>query len=163
MATTHAADAATVQATLDELDAAIKVRDTGRIVACFAEDATLQVVQGTYRGKAAITRFFDWNWEILRSIEYHDTGRGLQVYGAVAVYEGTMRGVSYDGASFETPTLAVYEFNDAGKITRTVQMFNQWSLVRQSAPQATGLFGPVFRWFVGRTDDAMSKGLPVPS
>jgi len=42
-------------------------------------------------------------------------------------------------------------------------MFYQWSLVKQSAPQATGPIGPIFRWFVGRTDEAMSKGLPAPS
>ena len=42
-------------------------------------------------------------------------------------------------------------------------MFYQWSLVKQGAPQATGPIGPTFGWFVGRTDEAMSKGLPAPS
>ena len=56
MTTTHAPSEAAIQATLEQVTSAVRARDTEGLVACFAEDAVLEVVHGTYRGKAAIAR-----------------------------------------------------------------------------------------------------------
>ena len=97
MTTTHAPSEAAIQATMEELAAATRARDTTALMACFAEDAVLEGVGGTYRGKAAIARSFDWTWEMLPKLEYHDVGMGMRIVDSMAVYEGVMTAVNADG------------------------------------------------------------------
>ncbi|MGB9375546.1 MAG: nuclear transport factor 2 family protein [Jiangellales bacterium] len=163
MTTTHAPSEAAIQATMEQVTASVRARDTKGLVACFAENAVLEVVHGTYRGKAEIARSFDWTWQMLPKLEYRDAGMGMRIVDSMAVYEGVMKAVNADGTNLEALTLSTYEFDDDAKITRFVQVYNQWSLVQQAADQMTGLMGPLFRWFVRTTDAEMRKGLPAAS
>jgi hypothetical protein len=124
---------------MEQVTAAVRERDTKGLVACFAEDAVLEVVHGTFRGKAEIARSFDWTWQMLPKLEYRDVGMGMRILDSMAVYEGVMVAVSADGTRLEALTLSTYEFNQNGKITRLVQVYNQWSAVQQSADQMSGL------------------------
>jgi hypothetical protein len=161
MTTTHAPSEAAIQGTMERVTAAVKARDTEGLVACFAEDGVLQVVHGTYRGRAEIARSFDWTWQMLPTLEYRDVGMGMRIVDSMAVYEGVMMAVNADGTRLGALTLSTYEFDDQAKITRFVQVYNQWSVVQQAADQMTGLMGPLFRWFVRSTDAEMRKGLPA--
>jgi len=163
MTTTHAPSEAAIQATMEELAAATRARDTTALMACFAEDAVLEGVGGTYRGKAAIARAFDWLWEMLPTLEYRDVGMGMRVVDSIAVWESMMTAVNADGARLEVLNLETYEFDDDAKITRYVQVFNQWPLLRQGADQMTGLKGTLFRWFVRSVDAELHKGRPTAS
>ena len=163
MTTTHAPSEAAIQATMEELAAATRARDTTALMACFAEDAVLEGVGGTYRGKAVIARAFDWLWEMLPTLEYYEVGMGMRVVDSIAVWESMMTAVNADGARLEVLNLETYEFDDDAKITRYVQAFNQWPLLRQGADQMTGLKGTLFRWFVRSVDAELHKGRPTAS
>lgn len=149
-----------VRATLEKFMAAQEARDIAAVIECFADDAVVESVQGTFRGKEAIASRSEWEFKTLREVRYEPRGVGDVIRGSISVFEGMMRGTSSDGYDFEIPVLVVSEFDESGKITRQSSLVNEWTLVKQAASQMSGLSGAFYRLFVGRIDSEMHKGVP---
>lgn len=160
---TQVPEEAAVRATLEKFMAAQEARDIAPLIECFADDAVVESVQGTFRGKNAIASRSEWEFKTLREVTYEPRGVGHQICGSMSVFEGVMRGTNADGYDFEAPVLVLSEFDESGKITRMSSLFNEWTLVKQAATQLSGLGGAFYRLFTGRIDSEMHKGVPTQS
>ena len=83
----------------EEFRSASQDRDVERMLALFADDAQVTMAPGTFRGKAAIRKFFEWETRMAPVATSKDTGLGLAVVGRSVVWEcqvsETVQGVPY--------------------------------------------------------------------
>jgi hypothetical protein len=72
---------------VEDYRAAYLARDAGGMLALFADDAELTAAPGTFRGKAAIGKFFAWDARVSPAATICDTGLGVLVVGRSVVWE----------------------------------------------------------------------------
>jgi len=97
-------------------NAATETKDVETILSFCLEDATLEVPEGSFEGKAEIGRY--WKWQL-------DQGEKLC---AVHLIEGNMP----DGSKWATPVACIYNFTN-GRIQSHRICFDRLSLARQAA------------------------------
>ena len=72
---------------IEDYRTAYQDRDVERMLTLFADDAELTAAPGTFRGKAAIRKFFEWDARISPAATIRDTGLGVLVVGRSVVWE----------------------------------------------------------------------------
>lgn len=151
-----------IRRSVEEYLAAYEARDLDRLLALFADDAELTVAPGTFRGKDAIRRLYEWDAELSPTVSVRDRGSGVLVSGHVAACEH-VTSATYEGIPYEEPAAKVFEFDDAGKIRRLSSYYDKLALIDQIAARYPGVKGRVFRALTGYLVAQGSKGLDVPS
>lgn len=72
---------------VEDLRSAYQDRDIGRMLALFAGDAEVIAAPGTFWGKTAIRKFFEWDAQTCPAATIRDTGLGVLVVGRPVVWE----------------------------------------------------------------------------
>jgi SnoaL-like protein len=72
---------------VEEYRAAFQARDVDGMLELFADDAELTAAPGTFRGKAAIRRFLQWDARVSPAATIRDTGLGVLIVDRSAVWE----------------------------------------------------------------------------
>jgi len=145
-----------------EYVAAYEKRDIDGIMALYADGAELTLEEGTFRGKDAIRRVFEWDAKLSPTAQVRDSGIGLLVSGNVAVSERVIS-ASAEGIPYEEPTATIYEFDDDGLIRRHVSYYDKLALMHQIALRYPGIRGRIFRRMTGYLVAQGRKGLDVPT
>jgi SnoaL-like domain len=71
----------------EEFRIASQDRDVERMLALFADDAEVTMAPGTFRGKAVIRKFFEWEVRMALVATSCDAGLGMVVVGRSVVWE----------------------------------------------------------------------------
>lgn len=152
---------AKVRAAHEEFSAASAARDPERITACFADDAEMLALQGTFHGIDAIRGYYDWICDLLPRHTFAERGLGLRVIGSVVLYEGVQSGTDEHGSSFsDVPIMCVWEYDENAKIKRLAVYSDRWPIIQQSTDQMHGPMGFFARGFTKRVDESITEGLP---
>jgi ketosteroid isomerase-like protein len=147
-----------IRNTVEEYLAAYEARDLDRLIALFADDAELTVAPGTFRGKGAVRRFFEWDAELSPAVSVRERETGVLVSGHVAACEH-VTSATYKGIPYEEPAVKVFEFDDAGKIRRLRSYYDKLALIHQIAAGYPGLRGRAYRALTGYLVALGRKGL----
>jgi hypothetical protein len=101
------------------------------MLALFANDAEVTMAPGTFRGKAAIRKFFEWEMRMAPVATSNDTGLGMVLVGRSVVWECQISAM-VQGVSHTT---------DAVRILRSVRDFarKEWPL--RGSPADVGRLG----------------------
>jgi ketosteroid isomerase-like protein len=146
----------------EEFRSASHDRDVERMLALFADDAEATMAPGTFRGKAAIRRLFEWEARMSPAVERKDTGLGMVVVGRSVVWEyqasETAKGVPYT-----TDAVAILEFDDTGLIRRYRAYYDKLAVMEKVASGMSGISGWVARALVGFLVAQGRKGLDTSS
>jgi uncharacterized protein (TIGR02246 family) len=162
-ASTAVVSAEVINQALDRLGAALEALDADGTADCFAEDAEMVQLHGTFRGRDAIRGFFAWSFALATDVHFEERGFGRQVAPPFVYLEAVESLTMTDGTTYSVPLLGVGEFNESGEITRWVRSSDRWSIVVQGARQMSGPLGVYFRWFLHQIDQSMTKGMPTPA
>lgn len=143
---------------VEEYVAAYEARDVDRLLAMFADDAELTVAPGTFRGKEAIRRLFEWDAQLSPTATVRDAGIGVLVSGRTAVCERVIS-ERYHGIPFQEEAASIVEFDDAGKIRRMRSYYDKLDIMDQIASRYPGISGKLFRRMTGYLVAQGRKGL----
>lgn len=145
------------------LGAAVEALDADATADCFADDAELVQLQGTFRGKDAIRDYFTWSFSLVTRVRVEEAGFGRQVAPPFVFLEAVESLTMTDGTTYRVPLLIAGEFDSSGKISRWVRTSDRWTIVLQAAQQMRGPQGAFSRWFLRQIDQVMAKGMPRPA
>lgn len=153
----------TIRATLDEQLAAIRNLDAEQAAACYADDAEVVTVAGTFSGKDEILEYFRWLFETSTQIDVEPFGFGSRIVDHMVIREERQRYHFTNGHVDEFPAMLVFEYDDEGRITRSASYFDRLVMVREESKQARGLTGFTMRAIVNAAEGAMARGVPAHS
>jgi ketosteroid isomerase-like protein len=132
------------------------------MLALFADEAQVTMAPGTFRGKAAIRKFFEWETRTAPVATSKDTGLGLAVLGRSVVWEchvsETVQGVPYT-----TDAVRILDFDDAGLIRRYRSYYDKLDVMEKIALGMSGVYGWVARALIGYLVAQGKKGLGTSS
>ena len=132
----------------EEFRSASQDRDVERILALFADDAQVTMAPGTFGGKAAIRKFFEWETRMAPVAASKDAGLGMAVVGRSVVWEcqvsETIRGVPHT-----TDAVRILDFDDAGLIRRYRSYYDKLAEMEKIASGMSGVYGWVARVLIG--------------
>lgn len=137
---------------------AYQARDVDRMLALFADDAELTAAPGTFRGKEAIRRFFEWDVRLSPTASVRRTGIGVLVAGQTAVTESVISETA-EGIPYEVPSVAVFEFDGDNRIRRLRSYYDKLAIMDQVASGYPGLKGRFFRKQIGYLVALGTRGL----
>lgn len=152
---------AEIRETIAEYVAAYEARDIDRLLTFYSDDAVFTFAPGTFRGKDAIRKVFEWDARLSPKAGVRDRGIGLLVSGRTAVAERTIF-LTYEGIPYEEVGATIYEFDDDGLIRRQVSYYDKLALMHQIASRYPGIQGRALRWLTGYLVAQGSKGLDAP-
>jgi hypothetical protein len=147
-----------VQEVVSRFEAAYAARDVDTIVDLFAENGDVRMAPGTFTGKAAIRRVFEWDVRVSPRTSSRKSGVGMIVHGNVAVSECVLE-QAYEGIPCTFPAVTVFELNEAGKIEHVRAYYEKLSIIQQVASRYPGLKGWFFRRIVSLVAGQVDKGL----
>lgn len=145
-----------------EFRSAFEDRDVERILALFADDAEATMAPGTFRGKAAIRRLFEWEVRLSPAVTVKDTGLGTVVAGRSVVSERQVSETA-EGVPYTTDAVTILEFDDAGLIRRYRSYYDKLAVMEQIASGLPGVRGRFARTLIGYLVALGSKGLDTSS
>jgi ketosteroid isomerase-like protein len=128
---------------------ALRNRDVEKAVSFFADDATMVVPEGTFKGKENVRRRVAWFLQQWSHLEV--TEKELILDGNRAAYEYVIEGITREGKR-QFPGIAIYAFGN-GKVQEVHDYYDRLSIAHQSAK------GWAARRIVGSVIEQMEKGL----
>jgi ketosteroid isomerase-like protein len=143
---------------LEEYRAAYERRDRAALLDFFADDAVMTLAPGAFRGREGVAAVFDWDLRDTSSARLRPLGVGLLVKGNVAVRE-VVFAATWKGIRYEYPNLAVFEFDDDGKIRAYRSYYDKLGIEQRIAAQFPGIQGWLFRLMVNRLVREGEKGI----
>ena len=143
---------------LEEYRIAYERRDRQALLDFFADDAVMILAPGAFRGREGVTAVFDWDLHDTSTVRIRPLGVGLLVKGTVAVREVVFV-ATWKGIRYEYPNLAVFEFDDAGKIRAYRSYYDKLGIQQRIAAQFPGIQGWLFRLMVNRLVREGEKGI----
>ena len=143
-----------------EYVSAYEARDIDRLMELFADDAEVTLAPGTFRGKQAIRKVFEWDAKLSPTASVRDRGVGLLVSGRTAVAERVIL-LTYKGIPYEEEVTTIVEFDDHGLIRRWRSYYDKLALMHQIASRYPGIQGRIFRRVTGYLVAQGRKGLDV--
>jgi ketosteroid isomerase-like protein len=149
-----------IRAKVDEYVAAYESRDIERLMALFADDAEVTLAPGTFRGRVAIRKLYEWDAKLSPTARVRDSGIGVLVSGRTAVCERVIS-LTYEGIPYEEEAATIFEFDDAGLIRRQRSYYDKLELMDRIASGYPGLQGRIFRRMIGYLVAQGRKGLDV--
>lgn len=147
---------------VEDFRAAYQARDVGGMLALFADDAELTAAPGTFRGKAAIGRFFEWDARISPAATIHDMGLGVLVIGRSVVWERQVLETA-EGVPFREEAVTIMEFGDDGLIRRYRSYYDKLAVMEQITAGMSGAYGWFAKKLVGYLVALGKKGLDTSS
>lgn len=146
---------------VEHLRTAYQDRDIDRLLTLFADDAELSAAPGTFRGKAAVRQFFEWDAQVSPTALIRDTGLGVLIAGRTVVWERQILETT-EGVPFQEEAVTILEFDDAGLIQRYRSYYDKLQVMEQITAGLPGLYGCFARGLVGYLVGLGKKGLPTP-
>ena len=146
----------------EEFRSASEDRDVERMLALFADDAEATMAPGTFRGKAAIRKLFEWEVRLSPVATSKDTGLGMVVVGQSVVWERQVSETA-EGVSYTTDAVTILGFDDSGLIRRYRSYYDKLAVMEQIASGMSGIYGLFARALVGYLVALGKKGLDTPS
>lgn len=143
---------------LEEYRAAYERRDRAALLGFFADDAVVTLAPGAFRGREGVAAVFDWDLRDTSRVRLRPLGVGLLVQGNVAVREVVFEAV-WKGIRYEYPSLAVFEFDDDGKIRTYRAYYDKLGIAQRIAARSPGIQGRVFRFVVDRLVHEGERGI----
>lgn len=113
---------------------------------------------GTFRGKAAIRKLFEWEVRLSPVATSHDTGLGMVVVGRSVVWERQVQEMA-EGVPYTTDAVTILEFDDAGLIRRYRSYYDKLAVMEQITSGLPGIYGWLARKLVGYLVALGKKGL----
>ncbi len=147
---------------VEEYRTAFQARDVGGMLALFADDAELTAAPGTFRGKAAIRKFLQWDARVSPVATIHDTGLGVLIVGRSAVWERQVLETA-EGVPFREDAVTILEFDDAGLILRYRSYYDKLRVLDQITSGMSGIYGWFANKLVGYLVALGKKGLDTSS
>lgn len=144
-----------------QLRDAYQARDVERLMGLFADDAELTWATGTFRGKEAIRKVFEWDVRLSPTAVVRPAGVGVIVSDHTIVSERVVN-LTAEGIPYEERAVTVLEIDDAGLIRRMRSYYDKLAIMHQVASGYPGLRGRAFRSLTGFLVRLGSKGLEVP-
>jgi ketosteroid isomerase-like protein len=93
-----------------ELDEALEAGDLDRVIACFAEDCTVELLGVRLDGHAGVRRWLDWVFAHVESLEF--SPRVITVDGDVFIEEFGVTGTLASGHRLESQWAEVLTYRD---------------------------------------------------
>jgi hypothetical protein len=137
---------------------AYEARDVDAILALFADDGEFTAAPGTFRGKAEVRRFLEWDATLSPTTMVRDTGVGVVVAGHTAVWERIIS-LSYKNVPYEEYSVAIVEFDDDAHITAFRSYYDKLNVLDQITSGLPGVYGWFMSKLVGMLVSAATKGL----
>jgi ketosteroid isomerase-like protein len=147
---------------VEDYRTAYQARDVGGMLALFADDAELTAAPGTFRGKAAIRKFLEWDARVSPAAAIHDTGLGVLVVGRSVVWERQVLETA-EGVPFREDAVTILEFDDAGLIRRYRSYYDKLRVLDQITSGMSGVYGWFANKLVGYLVALGKKGLDTSS
>jgi ketosteroid isomerase-like protein len=145
---------------IEEFRDAYQRRDINRLMGLFADDAELTWAVGTFRGKAAVRKVFEWDFRLSPAVNVRDAGVGVISSDHTVVFERVVEATA-EGIPYEERAVTIYEMNDAGQIHRMRSYYDKLSILHQVASRYPGLRGRLLRSMTGFLVRLGSRGLTV--
>ena len=149
---------ATVAEIVSSFAAAYTARDVDAVVGLFAEDGDWRVGPGTFAGKDAVRRLFEWDVGLSPSLTSEEEGVGIVVKGNVAVRECRIAQTT-EGIPVDYPVLTVFEVNGDGKLQHVRSYYDKLGLMHDIAQKYPGIKGWLFKKTVNMLVAQGEKGL----
>lgn len=147
-----------LQERLQQYRLAYEARDVDGMLALFTDDGEFTAAPGTFRGKAAVRRFLQWDATLSPTTTVHDTGIGVLVAGHTAVWERIIS-LSYKNVPYQERSVAIVEFDDDACITAFRSYYDKLNVLDQISAGLPGIYGWIMKKLVGVLVSAGSKGL----
>lgn len=147
---------------VEEYRTAFQARDVEGMLELFADDAELTAAPGTFRGKAAIRKFLQWDARVSPTATIHDTGLGVLIVGRSAVWERQVLETA-EGVPFREDAVTILEFDDAGLILRYRSYYDKLRVLDQITSGMSGIYGWFAKKLVGYLVALGKKGLDTSS
>jgi ketosteroid isomerase-like protein len=144
----------------EEFRSASQDRDVERMLALFADDAEVTMAPGTFRGKAAIRKFFEWEMRMAPVATSNDTGLGMVVVGRSVVWECQISETA-QGVPYTTDAVRILEFDDTGLIRRYRSYYDKLAVMEKIASGLSGVYGWLARALIGYLVAQGRKGLDI--
>jgi len=158
------ADGDTLQSTLiavsERFRNAYEARDVERLMELLADDAELTWAAGTFRGKDAIRKVFEWDARLSPTATVRDAGIGVITSDHAVVSERIVN-LTAEGIPYEERAISVMELDDAGQIRSIRSYYDKLAIMDQIASRYPGIKGKMFRALTGYLVRLGSKGLEV--
>jgi ketosteroid isomerase-like protein len=133
-----------------DFDKALMEMDVEKILSFFVEDGVYVLLEGTFKGKEELRRY--WTWSVKINPKIRDAGVGIVVKGDRIFHEFIVEGTTPDGKNFEIPGMDVYEISN-GKIQQKRSFYDRLSIAEQGAK------GWLEQKIVSTVVNRMEKGL----
>ena len=147
----------------EEFRSAHQDHDIERMLALFADDAEVSMAPGTFRGKAAIRKFWEWEMRITPgTIMIRDTGLGMVVVGRSVVWECQVS-ATVQGVPHTTDAVRILDFDSAGLIRCYRSYYDKLGEMEKIAAGMSGVYGWVARALIGYLVAQGKKGLDTSS
>lgn len=146
----------------EEFRSASQDRDVERMLALFADDAEATMAPGTFRGKTAIRKLFEWEVRLSPVSTSKDTGLGKVVVGRSVVWERQVSETA-QGVPYTTDAVTILDFDDAGLIRRYRSYYDKLAVMEQIAFGLSGVYGWFARALIGYLVALGKKGLDTSS
>ena len=146
----------------EEFRSAHQDRDVERVLALFADDGEVAMAPGTFRGKAAIRKFWEWEARIAPVATSKDVGLGMVVVGRSVVWECQVS-ETVQGVPHTTDAVRILDFDDAGLIRRYRSYYDKLAEMEKIASGMSGVYGWVARVVIGYLVAQGKKGLDTSS
>ncbi len=146
----------------EEFRSASHDRDVERMLALFADDAEATMAPGTFRGKAAIRKLFEWEVRLSPVATSKDTGLGMVVVDRSVVWERQVSETA-EGVPYMTDAVTILEFDDTGLIRRYRSYYDKLAVMEKIASGMSGINGWIARALIGYLVAQGRKGLDIPS
>jgi ketosteroid isomerase-like protein len=101
---------ASIRRAASELDSALEAADLKRVVACFAEDCTVELLGVRLRGLDGVRRWLAWVFGHLQRIEF--APRVISVDGDTFIEEFVVTGIMSDGRRLQSQWAEMLTYRD---------------------------------------------------
>ena len=139
---------------------AYQSRDLEQMMDLFADEAEVVWAAGSFRGKDAIRRVLEWDFESSPTATVRDVGIGITTVGRTAVWE-RVADLTAEGIPFVEQGVMVIEVDEYCRIRSLRSYYDKLGILHQIASGYPGLRGRVFRALTGYLVRQASKGLDV--
>jgi hypothetical protein len=132
------------------------------MLALFADSGEFTAAPGTFRGKAEVRRFLEWDASLSPTTIVRDSGVGVVVAGHTAVWERVIS-LTYKNVPYQECSVAIVAFEEDGLITAFRSYYDKLAVLDQITSKLPGPYGWVMKKIVGYLVAAGSKGLATTS
>lgn len=141
-----------IKETMRDFRKALESRDVDKILSFFTEDGEWHAPEGSFKGKAELKRYIQWNAKTTPDLKMTEVGaKIIATEGDLGVYEHMLSG-TVDGMKWETLGLCIYEFKGE-KIKSIRSAYDRLAIAKQVVK------GPMSRMAVSGLLKKMEEGL----